>query len=293
MKVDQGVLYPHVLVTMSETLPITERILDDRTLVKGVIYCIEHKDSNKQYVGQTVTHRLNKGKYRPYGARRRFAEHCSNALCNTKPTQSSCLYNAIRLYGADAFTYHELEICEIKDLDTRERYWIVQQCSTYPTGFNLTSGGNKGSEHIASVPTPSRAQPRARGGCIARSAETRARMSVSVKAAVSSDVVRAKRSADAAIQHMVMKAARFAGISIDASNLDQYITIRKGLVLVSAGGQEARFTSKHDAPEILLARAKEFLRSISSSPSTDTITHVTADGVIGAIATLPNCSGNP
>lgn len=276
---------------MAEDIPVTEKILDDRTLVKGVIYCIEHKGSGKQYVGQTVTHRLNKGKYRPYGARRRFAEHCSNALCNTKPSQSSCLYNAIRLEGAEAFTYHELEVCEIGDLDARERYWIDQQGSTYPDGYNLTSGGNKGCYHIASVPTPPRSQPRPRGGCTSRTAETRARMSVSVKAAISSDVVKAKRSADAVLQHTAMKAARFAGVTIDTDNLDQYITIRKGLALVSAGGQEARFTGKRETSETLVARAKEFLLSISTSPATpDIITHVSDDGTI---ATLPNCSGNP
>ena len=119
-------------------------------------------------------------------------------------------------------------------------------------------------------------------------------MSVSVKAAVSSDVVKAKRSADAVLQHTAMKAARFAGITIDTENLDQYITIRKGLVLVSAGGQEARFTSKRETSETLVARAKEFLLSISNSLSTaDTITHVTEDSDDGTIATLPNCSGNP
>lgn len=270
-----------------------ERVLDDRTLVQGVIYCIEHKDSGKQYVGQTVTHRLNKGKYRPYGVRRRFAEHCSNALCNTKPSQSSCLYNEIRLHGSDAFTYFELEVCPLDNLDARERYWIDQQSSTYPAGYNLTTGGNKGSQHIATIPTPPRGQPRPRGGCASRSTDTRARMSVSVKASLSSAEAKAQRSASAKLQHSAMKAVRFAGVTIDRDNLDQYITVRKGLVLVSAGGQQARFAGKHEASEALVSRAKEFLLSISTPPSTDTITHVDSDDVSGAIATLPNCSGNP
>lgn len=279
---------------MAEELPVTERILDDRTLVQGVIYCIEHKESGKQYVGQTVTHRLNKGKYRPYGVRRRFAEHCSNALCNTKPTQSSCLYNEIRLYGSDAFTYFELEVCALDSLDARERYWIDQQCSTYPSGYNLTTGGNKGSQHIATVPTPPRSQPRQRGGCAFRTTDTRTRMSVSVKASLSSAEAKAQRSASAKLQHSAMKAVRFAGMIIDRDKLDQYITVRKGLVLVSVGGQQARFAGKHESPEDLVNRAKEFLLSISNPPTTDTITHITSDvDVSGAIATLPNCSGNP
>lgn len=241
---------------------------------------IEHKESDKQYVGQTVTHRLNKGKYRPYGVRRRFAEHCSNALCNTKPSQSSCLYNAIREYGRDAFTCTELEVCDLNELDDRERYWIHMQSCTYPSGFNLTTGGSKEFEHIASIPIPPRNQPKARGGCAFRSAETRARMSASAKAAVSNDEAKARRSTSAMLQHNAAKVARFAAVTIDTDNLDKYITIRKNLVFVSASGQTARFASKHETTDILVARAKEFLLSINT-PQTD------------AIATLSNCSGNP
>ncbi len=272
---------------MAVEIPITERVLTDRTLVKGVIYCIKHTESGKQYVGQTVTHRLNKGKYRPYGIRRRFAEHCSNAICNTKPSQSSCLYNAIRQYGTEAFTYHELEVCDIGVMDDRERYWIDQQGCTYPTGLNLTTGGAKDFHTIATVEVPPRGQPRPRGGCDFRSADTRARMSASMKVASASDDVKAKRSSNAQSQHNALKAARFAGVSIDTSNLDQYITIRKNLVLVKAGNQAARFAGKTESTDELVARAKEFLMSLCSTPSSDTISH------IQATATLPNCSGNP
>lgn len=268
-----------------------ERVLDDRTLVKGIVYCIEHTDSGKQYVGQTVTHRLNKGKFRPYGVRRRFAEHCSNALCNTKPSQSSCLYNAIRQHGTDAFTYRELEVCDLKRLNDRERYWIDQQGCLYPAGMNLTTGGSKGFQQIATVPVPPRGQSRPRGGCAYRSADTRARMSASVKAATSSDTVKAKRSIDAQRQHTVLKAARFAGVSIDASNLDQYIKIRKNLVLVKADDHVARFAGKHETTEALVTRAKEFLTALCQSPQSDTIVHI--HDASESTATLPNCSGNP
>lgn len=251
---------------MAAEIPITERVLDDRTLVKGVIYRIEHTESGKQYVGQTVTHRQNKGKYRPYGVRRRFAEHCSNAMCNTKPSQSSCLYNAIRQHGTEAFTYHELELCDIGSMDAREKYWIDHYGCTYPEGFNLTTGGAKHFQTIATVQVPPRSQPRPRGGCEFRSADTRARMSVSMKAASATDDVKAKRSTNAQSQHNALKAARFAGISIDTSNLDQYITIRKNLVLVKAGNQAARFAGKSESTDELVARAKEFLMTLCNSP---------------------------
>ncbi len=260
---------------MATEIPVTERILDDRTLVKGVIYCIEHKDSGKQYVGQTVTHRLNKGKYRPYGIRRRFAEHGSNAIRNTKPTQSSCLYNAIREHGPAAFTIHELEVCELGLMDDRERYWIDLQNSQYPEGYNLTTGGCRDYAMIATVPTPERNPAGKRGGCMFRSEETRMRMSNSVKAATAKPEVIAKRSTDAKLQHNAAKFARFADVMIDPLNLDQYIMVRKNLVLVKVGDQTARFTGKSETADTLVTRAKEFLLSLCTpSPTPDIITHV-------------------
>ena len=279
---------------MSE-IPLADRVLDSRTLVKGIVYCIEHTASGKQYVGQTVTHRLNKGKYRPYGTRRRFAEHCSNASRNTKPSQSTCLYNAIREFGPAGFTIHTLEECEIVSLDVRERYWIDQQSSLHPLGFNLTTGGAKAFEIVATVEKPPLNPAGKRGGCTHRSAETRARMSAGVKAVMGTPAAKKVRSEAAVSQHSAKKAAQFAGVAIDPSNLDQYLTIRTSVVLVKVGSQVTRFYGKIASQEELVARAKAFLMSLpktTESSSSDTITHV-SDTTTEYAATLPNCSGNP
>ena len=42
------------------------------------------KINNKIYVGQAVTHRLNKNKYRYFGYEGRFKDHISEAINNTK-----------------------------------------------------------------------------------------------------------------------------------------------------------------------------------------------------------------
>ena len=267
------------MTSVMTAIPVTERILEDRTLVKGVIYCIEHTVSGKQYIGQTVTHRLNKGKYRPYGIRRRFAEHLSNAKCNTKPSQSTCLYNAIREQGAGAFTIQELEQCDIANMDDRERYYIDERKTLYPHGFNLTTGGAKTFAVVANLEKPPLNPPKARGGCTHRTEETRARMSGGVKAALSSAAARATISSNTKAQHAAAKAVRFAGVTIDPTKLDEYITVRKGFVLVRAGGQEARFASKTETPEVLVARAKEFLQSLI--PSTTTPVAITPAGGAG------------
>lgn len=247
---------------MSE-IPVDDRVLDDRTLVRGVIYCIEHTESGKQYIGQTVTHRLNKGKYRPYGIRRRYAEHCSNALINTKTAQSPALYNAIREHKPEAFTISELERCDISAMDTRERYWIDQHSTLYPAGFNLTTGGARSFQIVATVPKPPLNQPRARGGCSHRTAETRARMSVSTRAALEKPESREQRSAAATNQHNAQKATRFAGVKVDRTNLDQYLTIRQTCILVRVDGREARFAGKLETREQLIERAKQFLMTLT------------------------------
>lgn len=72
--------------------------------VKGHIYVITNKNNGKNYVGQTLTHRLNRGKYKPFGYEGRFRDHLSEALCNTKKKQCSYLNNAIRKDGKDSFT---------------------------------------------------------------------------------------------------------------------------------------------------------------------------------------------
>ena len=58
--------------------------LSDKNKRFGLIYCITNEVNNKQYIGQTVSHRKNKGKYRPFGIDGRLNDHISEAICNTK-----------------------------------------------------------------------------------------------------------------------------------------------------------------------------------------------------------------
>ncbi len=179
-----------------------ETILEDPSGVRGVIYCVEHIATGKRYVGQTRTHRLNHGRYRPFGAEGRFRDHISCATRNTKADQCSALYNDIRLYGRDAFTWSQLELCDVASLDQREQHWIEEVGSAYPTGYNLTRGGRAGGSIIAHVGVTTPRNPVGkRGGCTHRSAETRAKMSSSTTAAFASADVRATRVALAAAQH--------------------------------------------------------------------------------------------
>lgn len=94
------------------------------------IYKIVNKINGKVYVGQTVR---NAGK--------RWASHF-----HKKPSHhSSLIHNALHKYGIIAFWFEVIESAATKEhLDLRERYWIKKLNSVFPSGYNLTLGGQSG-----------------------------------------------------------------------------------------------------------------------------------------------------
>lgn len=253
-----------------------DEILDDPSLVRGVIYCVEHIATGKKYIGQTRSHRENHGRYRPFGAEGRFRDHISCALRNTKVAQCTALYNDIRQHGRDAFKWSQLEECSKADADQRERHWIAALHAEHPNGYNLRSGGRAGGTVIATMERNAPLNPPGqRGGCTSRSAETRAKMSARSKAFSTQPDMRQARADSALQQHAAAKAARFASVSIDPNNLDKYIFTKGARVFVRVGDAEASFAGKDKTREENIQRAKEFLQGLLQT------------------ATLPNCSGNP
>jgi GIY-YIG catalytic domain len=244
-----------------------DTILDDPTEVKGIIYCVEHIATGKKYVGQTRSHRLNHGRYRPFGAEGRFRSHISEAISNTKHKSGHLLGIDIRQYGKDLFRVSTLEICDVDALDEMERKWITTLNTLHPDGYNLTDGGhiayNKSSLPVIYNPTPLN-EPRKRGGCVSRSAETRIKMSIRTKESLESEEAREKRSQQTTLQHHLGKVARFHGLTIDQMNLDQYIFTKGRRTYVRVGDQEASFTGKDTTQEENIKRAKEFLLSLKS-----------------------------
>jgi hypothetical protein len=174
------------------------------------------------------------------------------------------------------FKYSQLEDCDVVVLDQREKHWITELNTLHPNGYNLTDGGRTGINIIICVGNTSPLNPVGkRGGCTARSAETRAKMSANNTAALASAEARAKRAQQTTAQHTAGKVARFSGVSVDMANLDQYIFTKGVRVFARVGGCEASFVTKGSTKEENIKRAKEFLSKLTP------------------IATLPNCSGNP
>ena len=111
--------------------------------VVGQIYKIINLIDNKLYIGQTRSHRLNRGKYRPFGFIGRFKDHISEATHTSKRTICSYLNNAFLKYGVENFNCELILTCNIDELDFYEVKYINELNTKFPNGYNLTNGGQK------------------------------------------------------------------------------------------------------------------------------------------------------
>jgi len=90
------------------------------------IYCITHKETGKQYIGQSVD------------CFERFKQH------TTSKKGSGGIKGAIMLEGVCNFTFEILEECPLDKLNEREIFYIAEKSTLSPLGYNLTSGGGVG-----------------------------------------------------------------------------------------------------------------------------------------------------
>lgn len=256
-------------------------IIENNDEITGQIYIIHNSATNISYVGQTLSHRKNKGKYKLFGYEGRFRDHISEAVCNTKKKQCRYLNNAIRKYGKDVFNVELLHTCAKEDTDIWERHFIEKQNTLYPNGYNLTPGGKTTVRVIPDgIGTDTPLNPtKKRGGCAERTADTREKISAGIKKSLESDEVRESLASRTRVQHLKKKYERFQGISVDVSDLDKYIHNRtksgNPCVMVCVDGKKATFTGKYATYDDLVEQAREFLRELANT------------------ATLSNCSGNP
>ena len=256
-------------------------ILEDISGMNGHIYKILNIATKKAYVGQAQSHRKNRGKYKPFGYEGRFRDHISEAICNTKKKQCRYLNNAIRSYGKDAFSVELLKTCPLEELDTWEQFYIEEQNTYYPNGYNLTKGGKTMIKAMTNTVDALQTNPPGkRGGCVCRTEATRELISKGIKGALQTADARKDLMKRSQAQHSAQKLEKFRGISIDTKDLDQYISSKyidgHLAVIVKVDGKKAAFVGKYESLETLKERAKEFLKEINN-----------------AFATSSNCSGSP
>lgn len=103
---------------------------------KGIIYLVTNKINKKKYIGLTIL-----------SINRRWKNHVeqANAL-NIKSDQS--LHAAIREHGESTFEIVQIDSGTTKrNLETKEREWIVKLNTLTPHGYNISTGGTSGGSH--------------------------------------------------------------------------------------------------------------------------------------------------
>lgn len=157
-----------------------------------LVYCITNKINKKVYVGKTE---------RTLDAR--WKEHIRDLKTNKCPL----LYNALRKYGTDNFSIHQVAVAQTRqELDSLEKFWIEKlRSAETETGYNLTLGGTGGSLTLVSLAKMAESQkrrlasPENRAKCATRtgaivSSETRIKMSKSQTGRTHSKETREKMS---------------------------------------------------------------------------------------------------
>jgi group I intron endonuclease len=96
-----------------------------------IIYKITNKIDGLCYIGQTK-----------HSIQRRWTNHCS------KFSNSRCLKDAIEKHGQDNFTIAVIGTYDNReDLNNAEAYFIEWHNCLSPNGYNLNTGGSRGSEY--------------------------------------------------------------------------------------------------------------------------------------------------
>lgn len=232
--------------------------------VIGEIYKITNLVTNKCYIGQTRSHRLNHAKYRPFGYMGRFKDHIHEANSNKK---FHCRYlNAsILKYGSDNFTCQLIQTCNVNDLDDFEIQYISELNTKYPNGYNLTNGGKGFGDLNDAIIIDTIAPPPKAPRDFTRNDTTKLLISQRVRAAKSHPDHRKMMMEHSQKQHLSKKFDRFRHVTIDLDHIDKYIHIvRKNkdnseYVNVKIDRSEATFVGKFETIHQIKERAKQFI----------------------------------
>ena len=202
------------------------KILETNNLIGGLIYIIINSITNKYYIGQTRTHRLNKKKFRPSGVIKRYKDHINEAL-HKKKTACSYLNQSIRKYGEDKFSVHLIHLCNVDELDQWEQYYIKHTNSIYPNGYNLTLGGKTAKAVKLDIINPNfTVDKEGSWRRKKRSEETKLKMSKSLQNIPRTEEWSKKHSMSNQKGLYNSKIERLKDVIFDLNKIDQYIVIR-------------------------------------------------------------------
>jgi group I intron endonuclease len=244
---------------------------DEFDKVIGEIYKITNTVTQKSYIGQTRSHRLNHSKYRPFGHLGRLKDHISEAN-SEKKNQSWYLNSAILKYGAEKFVCEKILECKLNELDDYESLYISEYKTKYPNGYNLTDGGQKGANlrcekiilNESEIVKPEPKEKRS----VKRSDETKKLMSERLIEAKKDESHRKKMMLLTQTQHLKQKFDRFKDVTVDESKMDDYIRVKLWhsnqceYVVVKIKNVQTSFIGKTEQIEDIKERARTFIKEL-------------------------------
>jgi group I intron endonuclease len=245
---------------------------DEAHKIKGEIYKITNLLTNKMYIGQTRSHYLNRGKYRPFRYTGRFKSHISESKSMYKYNACRYLNSAFNKYGVENFNCELILTCEIDELDYYETKYISELNTRYPNGYNLTNGGQKcGFEKGKKVILEEVIKPKFNmilNPNLKRSDETKQLISQRLKEYKNDLQVRKDDMKRVQNIHSNNRFDKYKNINIDKDNIEQYISIIKNNTLnyeyvrVTFGKMRTTFIGKYETIEEIKQRARQFILDI-------------------------------
>ena len=239
--------------------------------VRGEIYKITNLITNKMYVGQTRSHYLNKGKYRPFGYMGRFKSHISESKSIDKHKACRYLNSAFNKYGTENFKCDLITTCDIDELDEYEVKYIYDFDTKYPNGYNLTNGGQKcGFEKGKKVVLEEEVKPKivSNTNNLKRSEKTKHLISQRLKDYKSNPQVRKNEMKRVQQTHSVNRFDKYKNVTIESDNIDKYIHVIKNNTLsyeyvrVTLNKMRTTFVGKYETIEEIKERARKFILEI-------------------------------
>ncbi len=244
----------------------------DAHKIKGEIYKITNIITNKMYIGQTRSHYLNRGKYRPFGYMGRFNSHISESKSLVKYNACRYLNSAFNKYGSANFKCELITTCDVDNLDEYETKYIGELNTRYPNGYNLTNGGQKcGFEKGKKVVLKHEYKPTINmtiNPNLKRTDKTKQLISQRIKEYKNNPQVRRNDMKRVQQIHSNNRFDKYKNIDINKDNIEQYISIIKNNTLnyeyirVTFGKMRTTFVGKYETIEQIKERARQFILDI-------------------------------
>jgi group I intron endonuclease len=247
---------------------------DEFFKVTGEIYKITNNITKKCYIGQTRSHRLNKGKYRPFGFMGRFRDHISKSISNKTNTCRYLNYSILK-YGAANFVCEKICTCPVQELDEKEVMFIQLHNSKYPNGYNLTSGGQGQGfkKKVSSVNFSLSENNSKEGKRVAirnhsRAKETKSKISENVKLAINTPDHLKHMMELTQCQHIKRKFEECKDVTVDETNPRKHLSVITNnklnyqYVRLSFGKKRITFCGKHEDIHVTEQRAINFINEL-------------------------------